>query len=363
MFDHWLKPVTPISTIHDYSWGKQLSYYQGGSTSLAPHQCVLIGLDANAADAVRAELYPMSAAFNGNAFTDLGNLRKTSNDFVIPLLREVLESRLFPILIGGKPSLAYAQFQSFLGLRDLVSMVAIDERIPFSLDRKKNPNHYLNPIIHQRRESLFHLGLIGAQAHLTDPAILNWLDEQYFEYYRLGKTREQPEEVEPLLRNADIISFHLNVLKQSEAPGQLNASPSGLFLEEACQLARYAGMSDKLRSFGIYGFDSTAKRKLTATAQAVAQIIWYFTEGFYQRFGDYPVSNKGLTEYIVDWKGNNEKLTFWKSPQSGRWWLQVPVKTGHKHQRHRLIPCSYNDYQQAIEQELPDRLWNAFRRF
>jgi formiminoglutamase len=364
MFDHWLEPSTSTATTDAaHSWAKNISFYQGGKVRLSPKQCVLIGLDATAADAVREALYPMSWAFSDLQFTDLGNLRKTNEDFVIPLLREVMDSQLFPILIGGNPNLFYAQFQSFLNLRDLVSIALIDEQVPISTDRKKSSAKYLNHLFRHRQESVFHLSLIGPQAHFTDPAIIDWLEEQHYEYLRLGQARENLAEVEPQLRDADIIALHLDALKQSEAPGQLNPSPSGFFLEEAAQLCRYAGMSDKLRSFGIYGIDSNAKRKLPATAQAVAQLIWYFTEGYHQRLGDYPVTNKGLTEYVVDWKGQEEKLTFWKSPLSGRWWLQVPAKTSRKQQRHRLIPCSYSDYKKATQQELPDRLWNAFRRF
>lgn len=364
MLDHWLEPAAKVKVAKTSSnWAGNIAQYNSGKSKLATKQCVLIGLDAVAADAVRTQLYGMSWAFPGLAFTDLGNIRNTNEEFVIPLLREVQDSQLFPILIGGQPGLIFAQFQSFLTLRDLVSLVVIDERVPMTLEQEKSTEKYLNHLLRHRRDSLFHLGLIGAQAHFTDPAVFAWLESQYFEYLRLGQAREDLTEVEPLLRDADIIAFHLDALKQSEAPGQLNPSPSGFFLEEAAQLCRYAGMSDKLRSFAIFGIDSGAKRQLPPTAQAVAQMVWYFTEGYYQRVGDYPTTNKGLTEYIVDWKDNHEKLTFWKSPRSGRWWLQVPVKTSSKHQRHRLIPCSYNDYKKATQQELPDRLWNAFRRF
>ena len=122
-------------------------------------------------------------------------------------------------------------------------------------------------------------------------------------------------------------------------------------------------MSDKLRSFSVTGVDAEKKRKLPATAQALAQMVWYFTEGYYQRKNDYPATNKGLTEYVVDLKGRDGRLVFWKSNKSGRWWLQVPVKTGRKYQRHRLIPCSYKDYSLATQDEVPDRLLNAFKRF
>lgn len=365
MFNHWLEaPNISTQSYPSHSWGHHIQAFQPKPFKLKAKQCVLIGLDAIAADAVRKVLFPMAWAFPGLELTDLGNVRKKGSDFIIPFLKEVMESQLFPIIIGAKPDSLFAQFQAFLNIRDHVSLVAIDERAPLSLDHKKDgKNTYLNKILHQRKESLFHLGLIGPQAHFTNPAIINWLEDQNYEYLRLGQARKNSEEVEPLLRDADLISFHINALKQMEAPGQLNPSPSGFFLEEACQLSRYAGMSDKLRSFGIYGMDTSAKRKLAPTAQAVAQLVWYFTEGYYHRKKDFPVTNKGLTEYVVDWKGQDSKLTFWKSPKSDRWWLQLVDKTSRKLERHRLIPCSYEDYVKATQQELPDRLWNAFKRF
>jgi len=365
MLDHWLEPFSISNkNFANYSLARHIGNFHDKNQPLSPRQCVLIGIDKQAADAVRSALYPMSWAFPDFKLTDLGNVRKKSNDFIIPLLKEVMESQLIPILIGAQTSSIFAQFQSFLNIRDQVSLIAIDDRISFTKDAKKgNKTHYLNKIFHQRRESLFHFGLIGSQAHFTDPDLINWLYQQNFEYLRLGEAQKNLEEVEPLLRDGDLLSLNINALKQIDVPGQMNPSPSGFSLEEACQLSRYAGMSDKLRSFGIYGIDTKSKRKLTFTTQAVAQLIWYFIEGHYHKKGDYPATNKGMTEYVVDRKGDNSKLTFWKSPNSGRWWLQLVAKTSHKLERHRLIPCSYDDYIKATQQELPDRLWNAFKRF
>lgn len=87
------------------------------------------------------------------------------------------------------------------------------------------------------------------------------------------------------------------------------AFPSGFILEEACQICRYAGMSDKLKAFGVFGFRSSMDRK-TQTAQAVAQMIWYFLDGFHHRKGDFPASVEGLVEYVVDLKQLDYQLTF-----------------------------------------------------
>jgi formiminoglutamase len=217
----------------------------------------------------------------------------------------------------------------------LVNLAVIDE----TFRRETVYGQLLMP----RHPLLFHFGLLGVQVHQTAPELLEMIAKNNFDLVRLGKSRAALEETEPILRDADLLAFHLNALKQSEAPGVLQPSPSGFFVEEACQLCRYAGMSDKLTSFGIYGF-TPENDKEGQTAQVLAQMIWYFLEGFFNRKLNY-------------------QLTFWKSNKSGRWWMQVPVATKRKYERHRLVPCSFQDYQSACREELPERLMQAMGRF
>ena len=141
-------------------------------------------------------------------------------------------------------------------------------------------------------------------------------------------------------------------------------SPSGFTIEEASQLARYAGMSDKLQCFSMLGFDAE-KIGNELSAQGIAQILWYFIEGFILRKQDYPISaaHNQLTQYVVDVTAFSDQVTFWRSNKSGRWWMEVPLKSRKKTERHKLIPCSYNDYLMACQDDLPERLLSAYRRF
>jgi formiminoglutamase len=58
------------------------------------------------------------------------------------------------------------------------------------------------------------------------------------------------------------------------------------------------------------------------------------------------------------------ELVFYKSPLSGRWWIEVPVKDnpGLSSERHTLIPCSYSDYLEAMKNEIPERWWKAMKK-
>jgi formiminoglutamase len=261
------------------------------------------------------------------------------------------------VIIAGRDELAAAQFLAYQDARALVNLAVVDERFRFG-----GKTEVYTPLLAPAHPLLFHFGLIGFQTHQTPPDDLRFLATNNYDAVRLGKSRSAIEETEPVIRDADLLAFHLGALKQSEAPGVAAASPSGFFAEEACQLCRYAGMSDKLTSFGIYGYRPDRDRD-AQTAQVAAQMIWYFLEGYFSRKNDFPASKSGLTEYIVAFRQLNYQLTFWKSVKSGRWWMQVPVATKKKHERHCLVPCSYQDYQMACREELPERLMQALQRF
>ena len=189
------------------------------------------------------------------------------------------------------------------------------------------------------------------------------MEKMLFDIFRLGAIRPI-KEVEHLLRDADLVYFDISAIKYSDSPAHRLASPNGLSGEEACSIARYAGISDKTSLFNINGYVEELDNQ-GISAQLIAQMIWYFMEGFYQRKNDYPVGSKSdYLKFIVLIDEGDFELVFYKSPRSGRWWLEL----NHDHfkssnyKRHTLIPCSEEDYQRALSQEIPQRWWNAMNR-
>lgn len=365
MFINWLRPVSQdklkIAELSEAQLGRHAAFLFNALTDLEEAQVALIGTEARHADAVRGEFYQLSQHFEGLRLVDMGNLRRGGTEFLIPLLRELTDSQIFPLIIGSAPSAMVAQYKAFQLSRAAINLLAIDSRIPFQIDAAKQQVLYGNELMEDHSHNLCHLGIIGYQNHFASPLAVADLEAHNFECLRLGNAKADMAELEPLIRDADLGGFHLAAVRSADAPGQGQPNPSGFSAEEACQICRYAGMSDKLKSFGIYGFDSKLDLR-GQTAQVVAQMLWYFLDGFHNRKADFPMTNKGLTEYIVDLK-HGEQLVFWKSTKSGRWWIQVPAKVTEAQQRHRLIPCSHKDYKLACQGELPDRLLNAFKRF
>lgn len=366
MLENWLKgfsqnDIDPDIRYHSFQLGYHIRRFETIVPDLDDVKLALIGVGEQESNAVRRALYDMSFPFGTLRIADLGNIRKKEVSFIVPLITELLNSDIIPIVIGDLDFFALAQYQAYQTRKEPVNLAIVDELIRYSPNREL-PESYLHQIFEHKHGHLFHCSVLSYQSHFTPPAAIDFFDLNSFDHIRLGKVRADLEETEPLIRDADLLCFHLGALRQADAPGQINPSPSGLSTEEACQISRYAGMSDKLSSIGFYGFDPSKDRD-RQTEQVIAQMLWYFVDGFNNRKNDYPVSTDHLMEYIVDIKESDNPVTFWKSNKSGRWWMQIPVKTRKKLQRHRLVPCSYQDYQHASRQELPERLVNAFKRF
>jgi formiminoglutamase len=170
--------------------------------------------------------------------------------------------------------------------------------------------------------------------------------------------------VEPIVRNADMVSVDISSIRHSDAPGNKNSVPNGFFGEEACQIVRYAGLSDKVSSIGFYEINPEMDDR-GQTVHLVAQMIWCFIDGYYNRKKDFPIGDKSdYLKYRVSIQDNKHEIVFYKSKKSDRWWMDVPYPPGKntRFERHHMVPCSYNDYQTAVKEEMPDRWWQTFQK-
>ena len=223
---------------------------------------------------------------------------------------------------------------------------------------------YLSKIILHQPNYLYNYSNIGYQSYFVDQNALELMNKLYFDVYRLGFVQHNIQEVEPIVRNADLLSFDMGAVRQSDAPGNKNTSPNGFYGEEACQIVRYAGLSDKLTSVGFYELNPEFDN-FYQTAHLVAQMIWYFIDGFNHRKKDYPVGDKSkCVKYHVSIQDNKHEIVFYKSKKSDRWWMSIPYPEGMelKFKRHHLVPCSYSDYEKACKDDLPERWLLAYQK-
>ncbi len=344
MLENFLQPVQVseiinLTDLEDFQLGNHISYYEKTFPNLAHAKLAIVGVGKREANAVREHLYLLSGIRSDLEIVDLGNLAKSTVEVLIPVIKELLDSQIIPIIIGHQHHLTTAQYQAYHLRKQLINMVVVDKEIDFTFDkmRARRNQYFLNKILQQDKSYLLHLGLLGYQSHFVNYRTLQMFSEHQFDFVRLGNLRADLEEIEPIIRDADLLSFDISAIRQSEAPAADIPSPSGLFAEEACKIAHYAGISDKMTSIGFYGFDPKEDIK-GQTAHLIAQMVWYFMEGYASRKSDYPINTDGFVEYLVDFKNANYQISFWKSTRSNSWWMQIPVKSrSKKYDRHRLV--------------------------
>jgi formiminoglutamase len=307
---------------------------------------------------VRKKLYSLHKGAGRGQIVDLGNLRPgiTLEDTYLRL-KEIVEILIshntIPVIIGGSHDLEYGQFMGYEHLERPVNMVTVDSSVDMTEDTDALAHKtQLRQILMHEPNYLFSMAQIGYQSYLVDPEVMATFEKLHFEAYRVGEVHRSIQEIEPVVRQADLLSFDISAIRHQDAPGYSPANPFGLTGEEACQLCWYAGLNDQMTSLGIYEYDPTLDEH-ELTAMTIATMIWYFIEGFYHRKHETEFSSKKFTKYAVAFSDNPDRMTFFKSKASEKWWMEVEPLSDDKGPR--IVPCSYEDYLQAIKGEVPNR--------
>ncbi len=318
----------------------------------------------------RSTFYRLADHFPETGIVDLGNIEpghtpEDTDHALANSVAAIISHECLPVIIGGGHELTYAHFRGYQDLERTINVGIADARI--DLDDPEAPlmeRGFLGQLLAHRPNFLFDLVHIACQKHFVPRELMEVMERMHFDVHRLGEVQGEVHEMEPLLRDVDLFSFDLCALKGNEFPAASGGGPNGLYGEEACRLMRYAGMNDKLTSVGLYGYLPHFDRD-GMSASMMAQMLWYFLEGFASRKRDLPILNrKDLKRYTVDLESSGHRLVFYKSKKSDRWWIEVPYPPDPalEHARSRLTPCSYSDYLKALQDEIPDKWWRTYRK-
>ncbi len=385
MLENYLSPV-PFSVIdfikesEDEILGTQILLHDeiNGIPDLAEVNVAIIGVQedrgthrqhpcGSGADVIREKFYQLYPGRWSKTIADLGNIYKgeTLKDTYFALIEvaaELLKQNITLIILGGSQDLTYANYRAYDSLEQTVNITAIDSR--FDLGKQKDVLHsesYLSHIVLQQPYNLFNFCNLGYQSYYVHPEQMDLMENMFFDAIRLGEVRSDISIAEPILRDSDVVTLDISALKNNEIIGADFPTPHGFLKEEMCTLARYSGLSDKVSSFGIYNY-SPLKDSEKTSADFIAQLVWYFLEGVELRKKDYPYSSKSdYTKFTVLLEEQDMEMNFYKSPLSGRWWIEIPTEYKSISQ-HSLLPCTKRDYDMAKRGEIPQRWWNALKK-
>jgi arginase family enzyme len=380
-----LKEIAPKNGYYSSHLGEKIRCFTDGFPDLEQKTDIaIIGIqdDRNAVnnsgcalgpDYIREKLYQLFEGGYKVKIADLGNIKQgasvTDTYFAVKtVVNELIRKDIVPIIIGGGQDITYAQYMAYEDLEQRVDLVIVDPRFDldddgFSDSLETTSVSYLNKIFLHEPNYLFNFSNLGYQTYFTSQESLRVMDKLYFDVHRLGEISGQVSVAEPVIRNANMMSIDVGAIRSSDAVGNANASPNGLYGEEACQIARYAGFNDKLSSIGFYEFNPAYDNN-GQTATLIAQMIWYFIDGYYNRKKDFPLNPK--SQYLIyktSLKHEDHEVIFVKSKKSDRWWMQVPYPSGGSaNERFHLVPCRYDDYQTAVSGEMPDLWWRTYQK-
>lgn len=310
----------------------------------------------SAADTIRKQLYQLYYWHTDITIADLGNIKtgatlSDSYAAIKTVITELLRIKKTVIILGGSHDVTLAQYFSYKDLNKQVEATCIDASINLRGESPERSENFLMEMLTGEPNHVKHYNHIGFQSYLVHPRMLETMDKLRFDCYRVGMVKDSMEEMEPVLRNSHLVSFDISAIKYSDAPANTQC-PNGFTGEEACMLARYAGMSSSASSFGIYGY--LPQHDLNdLTARQITQMLWYFIDG----------KSRSKQEASLDDRHNFNEFhstftevdtVFLQSKKTGRWWMQLPDK--------KFIACSYNDYVRASHNEIPERWLRAQER-
>ena len=319
-----------------------------------------------AAEWVRGKLYGLTTMDRWAPVADLGNIvaGPTESDTRAALdvvCQELMARDIVPLVVGGSQVLTVPMYAAYARQDRPINVVSVDAGLDFGGDPQEvDGRNWLNALILPEGGHLFDFTQLGHQRYLADGDTLQLMERMHFDAVRLGRLRGDMAAAEPILRDADLVSFDLGAVRTADHPASPESRPNGLTGEEFCQLARYAGYSDRLTAIGFFEHDPSRDGDGRG-GQLLSEAIWCFLEGVMHRIGDHPRgSTADYLQYRVVLEDEDHEVVFYKSPRSDRWWMDIPTPgAGNRKGRLLLIPCTYADYQAAATGHLPDRWWRT----
>jgi arginase family enzyme len=383
-FDNLLKPVDDHLIVHNELMSSlilgnkiQIHTSEHGIPDLDTTKIVIIGIPENRnstdylgdelnLNEIRKSLYNLYPGNWSTEIADLGNLILGENveqtyGRIISMLSILFEKNIIPIIIGGSHDLLYANYRAYDSFKSTVNIVNIDSNFDIGDSAKPINNlSYLGKIILDEPHNLFNYSNLGYQTYHNSQEEIDLMENLYFESYRLGEVCSNIRLSEPVMRDADIVSVDLKSVRASELSSRQKFSPNGFDGKEICALSRYAGISNKVSSFGIYEYKSSNEDEITE--MLISQIIWYFIEGVNCRIQDSDFQNDedyNKFTVIVD----EYELVFYQNKITSRWWIEIIVDgSNNKLKQNTLLPCTLDDYEVAKSGMIPERWFKAIKK-
>ena len=298
---------------------------------------------------LRKEFYALSSFDFEVSICDLGELisGKTQADTRY-VLEEILtfcyNKNAVPVVIGGSVDLSYALFSALNFHQKGINYAHISNVASLSNEGEEiSEANYLHKILTKKEASLRNFHLLGYQRHLNEIALLKLMKEVDFDVLRLADMMNTTEKAEPFFRRADMVTLNCDAVESFSEAFSTNPQVNGLNRREICAYMKEIGLSENLKTFGVFNFNIHSESALNH--QLMAQMLWYLIEGInIQR--THPKERSYDTFVVLI---DNREFSFKRDTFSGLWYFAKGKDVK------KWIPCSREDYENAKRGELNKR--------
>jgi len=367
----FLEPINRYELSNDEGYkdtqlGKHISAYEDEFPDLSTADLVIIGCgemrgmggnnNTDAPNAVRSAFYGLFHWHKEVSIADVGNIKvgasiQDTYAALKAVASELIEMGKKVVIIGGSHDVTLAQYGAYAQLNKIIEATCIDARIDLNMDSVLPNDNFLMEMLTGVPNFIKHYNHIGFQSYFVHPLMLETIDKLRFDCFRVGKVKENVEEMEPSIRNSHLLTFDIAAIQHAHAPAN-HLSPNGFTGEEACMLMQYAGMSTNISSVGIYGYDA-ALDSHQLTAKQISHLLWYLMDGIFKSKREADLSERSeFFEFTMAFA--EVETTFLQSKRTGRWWMQLPDE--------KFVACSKIDYIIASNNDIPERWYRAMER-
>lgn len=312
---------------------------------------------ADAPDAVRKYLYRLCGDFRNVKIVDFGNINVPNGQSPATPIADVVsilvEAGKKVVIIGGGDSFNLPIVKGMSQSIGKINMVKIDSLLTLSgMNEIETSGGLLSNFDEiEKIKQVDCIDVLGYQTYLCSDDRIARADDQKICFTRLAMVQDNVQNIEPLLRDNDFFSISARAVRNSDMPSCV-AMPNGLYGEEACHLAKLAGLSD--RSSVFYISDVYAQNETSLALSA--QIVWHYLHGIDHRYNDYPTNDiRNYRKSILFDTRTNTEVKFYNNPLNGRWWVEIPGRDTS-----RIVSCKESDYEAMAKREVPE-IW--FRHF
>jgi formiminoglutamase len=347
-------------TYTDGQYGSTILKYTDEEIDWQQADIVMIGVEEkrglgtpltnNDTEAIRRRFYELYNWHTHIKIADLGNIQlgKTLNDTYVAMQEVIAELQAAGktvVIIGGSHDCTLGQCYAYEKQKKIIEVTCVDAGIDLSMESVFRADNFLVEMLTDAPNYVAQYNHIGFQSYFVHPKMMDTLEGLRFDCHRVGKVREFMFDYEPYFRNSHMVSIDLSALQVACMPCNTK-TPNGFAGDEACLLAKFAGSSNKLSTFGIYGYEAQHDANEIGATQ-IAQMLWYFVDGRNSLLKEKKITQKEFfNEYVTAF--TDYEITFLQNKENNKWWMKMPDGN--------TIACTQHDYKQACNNELPE-IW------